>query len=151
VRKGLMTLIGNHGRHLKTGALEELTLTTNGNSACPVRGQLADAGVRRINVRWDTLKPRSLPHADPVAADIAKVISGIDAAQAAGMRREGERRGAVGRQRRRTADLIRWAHGPRAGVTLIEGPCRWARVEADRTDQYLSRQRSVRAGELLGR
>ena len=136
VRKGLMTLIGNLGRHLKSGALEELTLTTNGTQLAQFAGQLADAGVRRINVSLDTLKPalfRTLTR----GGDIAKVISGIDAAQAAGMRVKLNAVALKDDNAAELPDLIRWAHGRGLDVTLIE-TMPMGEVEADRTDQYLS-------------
>jgi len=54
VRKGLMTLVRRLSRHLASGALEELTLTTNGTRLAEFAGELAAAGVRRINVSLDT-------------------------------------------------------------------------------------------------
>jgi len=136
VRKGLMTLIGNLSRHLKSGALEELTLTTNGTQLARFAGQLADAGVRRINVSLDTLKPelfRTLTR----GGDIAKVIGGIDAAQAAGMRVKLNAVALKDDNAAELPDLIRWAHGRGLDVTLIE-TMPIGEVEADRTDQYLS-------------
>src|SRR5215203_6997128 len=48
VRKGIMTLVENLGRHLRSGALEELTLTTNGSQLAKYASELAAHGVRRI-------------------------------------------------------------------------------------------------------
>src|SRR5207237_9837873 len=56
VRKGVMDLIRSLGRHLASGALEELTLTTNGTRLAEFAGELAEAGVKRINVSLDSLK-----------------------------------------------------------------------------------------------
>jgi cyclic pyranopterin phosphate synthase len=136
VRKGLLTLIGNLGRHLKSGALEELTLTTNGTQLAQFASQLADAGVRRINVSLDTLKPdlfRTLTR----GGDLAKVISGIDAAQAAGLRVKLNAVALKDDNAAELPELIRWAHGRGLDVTLIE-TMPMGEVEADRTDQYLS-------------
>src|SRR5690349_4819636 len=80
VRKGMMDLVLSLGRHLNTGALDELTLTTNGTRLTEFAGHLADAGVRRINVSLDTLKPdlfRRLTR----GGDLAKVLAGVRAAQ----------------------------------------------------------------------
>src|SRR5437764_9956319 len=85
VRKGVMGLFENLGRHLKSGALDEITLTTNGTQLASFARPLADLGVKRINVSLDTLKPdlfRSLTR----GGDLAQVIGGIDAAQAAGLK-----------------------------------------------------------------
>src|SRR3712207_2800464 len=57
VRKGFMTLVENLSRHLKSGALQELTLTTNGTRLSDFAADLARFGVKRINVSLDTLKP----------------------------------------------------------------------------------------------
>jgi cyclic pyranopterin phosphate synthase len=136
VRKGLMGLIGNLGRHLTSGALDELTLTTNGTRLVDFAGQLADAGVRRINVSLDTLKP-DLFRALTRGGDLAKVVSGIDAAQAAGLRVKLNAVALKDDNAAELPDLIRWAHGRGLDVTLIE-TMPMGEIEVDRTDQYLS-------------
>jgi cyclic pyranopterin phosphate synthase len=57
VRKGFMDLVAGLSRHLRSGALDELTLTTNGTQLAKHAEDLARHGVRRINVSLDTLKP----------------------------------------------------------------------------------------------
>ena len=57
VRKNVMSLIRNLSRHLKSGALDELTLTTNGSQLGKYAAELADCGVKRVNVSVDTLDP----------------------------------------------------------------------------------------------
>src|SRR3984957_9191518 len=57
MRKGLMGLVRRLSRHIERGALDELTLTTNGTRLAEFAPELAAAGVRRINVSLDTLKP----------------------------------------------------------------------------------------------
>ena len=57
VRRGIMGFIEKLGRHLKTGALKELTLTTNGSQLSKYANSLADCGVKRINVSVDSLDP----------------------------------------------------------------------------------------------
>ena len=80
-----MTFFRAMTRHLESGALKELTLTTNGSQLERFADQLWDAGVRRINVSLDTLDEGKF-------ADITRwgrlpqVMKGIDAAQKAGMR-----------------------------------------------------------------
>src|SRR6202008_1819646 len=85
VRKGLMDLIRSLGRHLANGALEEINLPTNGTRLTEFAGQLADAGVKRINVSLDSLKPDLFKRLTR-GGDVAKVLAGIEAAQAAGLR-----------------------------------------------------------------
>ena len=85
VRRGIMTFFNAMTRHLDSGALKELTLTTNGSQLAKYADDLYAAGVRRVNVSLDTLD-------DQKFADITRwgrlpqVIKGIDAAQKAGLR-----------------------------------------------------------------
>ncbi|WP_370250916.1 GTP 3',8-cyclase MoaA, partial [Nioella sp.] len=85
VRKGIMTFFNAMTRHLESGALDELTLTTNGSQLARFADQLYAAGVRRVNVSLDTLDDKKF-------ADITRwgrlpqVLQGIDAAQRAGLR-----------------------------------------------------------------
>lgn len=136
VRKGVMDLFRGLGRHLRSGALAELTLTTNGTQLTRFAGQLADAGVERINVSLDTLKPdlfRKLTR----GGDVAKVIAGIEAAQAAGLKVKVNAVALKADNAAELPELIRWAHGRGLDMTLIE-TMPMGEVEADRTDQYLS-------------
>jgi cyclic pyranopterin phosphate synthase len=136
VRKGFMSLVESLSRHLKSGALDELTLTTNGTRLAEFAADLARHGVKRINVSIDTLRPdlfRTLTR----GGDLAKVIAGVEAAQAAGL---AVKINAVALARDNAAeipDLIQWAHGRGLGMTLIE-TMPLGEVEADRTDQFLS-------------
>jgi cyclic pyranopterin phosphate synthase len=136
VRKGVMGLIAGLGRHLKSGALDEITLTTNGTQLERFADQLADAGVKRVNVSLDTLKPdlfRTLTR----GGDLARVQAGMDAAQAAGLKVKINAVALKDDNAAELPDLIRWAHGLGRDVTLIE-TMPMGEVEADRTDQYLS-------------
>src|SRR5881396_1850391 len=84
VRRNVMSLVRSLSRHLSTGALDELTLTTNGSQLPRFAGELADCGVRRVNVSLDTLdaaKFRDITR----WGDLDKVLTGIDAAQKAGL------------------------------------------------------------------
>jgi cyclic pyranopterin phosphate synthase len=136
VRKGLMSLIEGLSRHLASGALDEITLTTNGTRLAEFAEPLARAGVRRINVSLDTLKP-DLFRALTRGGDLAKVLAGIEAAQAAGLRVKVNAVALKDDNAAELPDLIRWAHARGADMTLIE-TMPMGEVEADRTDQYLS-------------
>ena len=85
VRKNIMHLVRQLSRHLKSGALDELTLTTNGSQLARFAGELADAGVKRINVSLDTLDADKF-HTITRWGNLAKVMEGIDAALAAGLK-----------------------------------------------------------------
>src|SRR5215469_4603209 len=79
VRRGIMTLFASLSRHLSSGDLDELTLTTNGSQLAKYAAQLAGCGVKRINVSLDTLDPDKF-RAITRWGEIDKVLSGIDAA-----------------------------------------------------------------------
>ncbi|WP_333586273.1 GTP 3',8-cyclase MoaA [Phenylobacterium sp.] len=136
VRKGIMNLIGGLSRHLASGALDELTLTTNGTRLEAFAAPLAAAGVRRINVSMDTRRPdlfRKLTR----GGDLAAVMAGLKAARAEGMAVKINAVALASDNARELPELIAWAHGEGMDITLIE-TMPLGEIEADRTDQYLS-------------
>ena len=135
VRRNIMTLVESLSRHLSAGALDELTLTTNGSQLARYAAELAGHGVRRINVSLDTLDAAKFK-AITRWGDLAKVMAGIRAAQAAGLAHQDQRGGAQGRQRGRDSRDDRWAHGEGMDLTLIE-TMPLGDIDGDRTDQYL--------------
>lgn len=135
VRKGVMTLVKSLGRHLTSGALKELTLTTNGNLLETFADALADCGVRRINVSLDTLDPDRF-RAVTRWGDISKVLNGIRAAQRAGIRIKLNAVALKGVNEDEIPEMIRFAHGEGMDFTLIE-TMPMGDVEGDRTDHYL--------------
>src|SRR5581483_11316929 len=135
VRKNVMWLVRALSRHLDTGALDELTLTTNGSQLARYAFELADCGVRRINVSLDTLDPVKF-RAITRWGDLGKVMAGIDAAQAAGIRVKINAVALKGANETEFDDLIRWAHGRGMDLTLIE-TMPLGDIAGDRTDQYL--------------
>ena len=135
VRKGILTLIERLSRHLGAG-LDELTLTTNGTRLAAFAGDLARLGVRRVNVSMDTLDPERFRRLTR-GGDLAQVIAGVDAAQAAGLE---VKINAVALARDNAAEipaLIQWAHRRGCAMTLIE-TMPMGEIDEDRTDQYLS-------------
>ncbi|MBB4007868.1 cyclic pyranopterin phosphate synthase [Rhizobium taibaishanense] len=135
VRKNIMFLIDSLSRHLASGALEELTLTTNGSQLARHATDLANAGVRRINVSLDTLdaqKFRTITR----WGDLAQVMKGIDAAQAAGLKIKINAVALKGFNEDEIPDLMRFAHGRDMDLTLIE-TMPMGEIDEDRTDQYL--------------
>ncbi|MFZ0848739.1 MAG: GTP 3',8-cyclase MoaA, partial [Hyphomicrobiaceae bacterium] len=122
-------------RHLKSGMLDELTLTTNGSQLPKFAAELADAGVRRINVSLDTLDARRFK-AITRWGDLAQVMAGLDAATSAGL---GIKLNAValkGVNEDEIDDLVRFAHGRGFDLTLIE-TMPMGDIDGDRTEQYL--------------
>jgi cyclic pyranopterin phosphate synthase len=136
VRKGVMGLIEDLSRHLRSGALDEITLTTNGTQLAACAADLARLGVRRINVSLDTLKPELFRRLTR-GGDLAKVLAGIDAAQAAGLAVKINAVALKDDNAAELADLVAWAHGRGLDATLIE-TMPMGEIDADRTDQFLS-------------
>lgn len=135
VRRDVMTLFRALSRHLKTGDLKELTVTTNGSQLARYARELADCGVRRINVSVDTLDPDKFKTITRWG-DLSKVLHGIDAAQAAGLGIKINVVALRGVNYQEIPDLISWAHGRGMDMTLIE-TMPMGDVDADRTEQYL--------------
>ena len=85
VRRDIMTFFQSMSRHLESGALEELTLTTNGSQLARFAEPLYAAGVRRVNVSLDTLNEEKFARVTRWGR-LAQVLKGIDAALAAGLK-----------------------------------------------------------------
>ena len=119
VRRGIMTLVSALGRHLATGALEELTLTTNGSQLAKYAAELKACGVQRINVSLDTLDPDKF-RAITRWGDLSKVLGGIDAALTAGLRVKINAVALKGVNDDEIAGLVAWAHGRGMDLTVIE-------------------------------
>ena len=135
VRKNIMYLIRSLGRHLESGALEELTLTTNGSQLSRFADELHDSGVRRINVSLDTLDPDKFRQITRWG-DFSKVMAGIDAAQKAGIRVKLNAVALKGFNDREIPAMLRFAHGRGMDFTLIE-TMPMGEIDEDRTDQYM--------------
>ena len=135
VRKNIMHLVRQLSRHLKSGALDELTLTTNGSQLARFAGELADAGVKRINVSLDTLDADKF-HTITRWGNLAKVMEGIDAALAAGLKIKLNAVALKGFNDHEIPDLMRWAHVRGMDLTVIE-TMPMGEIDVDRTDQYL--------------
>ena len=135
VRRGIMTLINNLGRHLETGALDELTLTTNGSQLARYADDLVAAGVRRINVSVDTLDPDKFREATRWGR-LEQVMEGLAAAKKAGL---AVKINAVALKHLNAAefgDMIRWCGENGFDLTLIE-TMPLGEINEDRVDQYL--------------
>ncbi|MET0220284.1 MAG: GTP 3',8-cyclase MoaA [Tardiphaga sp.] len=135
VRRNVMGLVGSLSRHLASGALQELTLTTNGSLLSKYAAELADCGVRRINVSLDTLDKDKF-RAITRWGDLDKVLAGIDAAQAAGIAVKINAVALKGMNEDEIPSLIAWAHGRDMALTLIE-VMPMGDIGEGRIDQYV--------------
>jgi GTP 3',8-cyclase len=135
VRRDVMKLFHSLGRHLQTGALKELTLTTNGSQLARFADELVQCGVKRVNVSIDTLDAEKFRKITRWG-ELPKVIAGIDAAQAAGLKIKINVVALRGVNEQEIPELISWAHGRGMDITLIE-TMPMGDIDEDRTEQYL--------------
>jgi GTP 3',8-cyclase len=147
VRRDIMSLFRSLSRHLNAGTLDELTLTTNGSQLARHASELADCGVRRINISLDTLDPDKF-HRITRWGDLDKVMAGLDAAQAAGLKVKINTVALKGVNEDEIERLMEWAHGRGMGLTLIE-VMPLGEIEPSRLDQFLPL--SVVRARLTGR
>jgi len=135
VRKGIMTFFDAMSRHLDSGALDELTLTTNGSQLARFSDDLFAAGVRRVNVSLDTLDEAKF-------ADITRwgrlpqVLNGIDAAQKAGLRVKINAVALKGFNEDELFTLQDWCASRDMDLTFIEVMPMGDLGNEDRLDQY---------------
>ncbi|MFO1059430.1 MAG: GTP 3',8-cyclase MoaA [Dongiaceae bacterium] len=85
VRKNVMSLLRALSRHRQSGALDELTLTTNGSQLARYAAELKACGVERVNVSIDTLDPERFA-AITRWGRLDQVLGGVEAAAAAGLK-----------------------------------------------------------------
>ena len=135
VRRNIMRLFEGLARHLESGSLDELTLTTNGSRLGFFAPELAACGVRRINVSLDSREPETFK-AITRRGDLAQVLKGIDAAQNAGLDVKINMVALKGVNEAEIVPMIRWAHARNMDLTLIEVMPMGA-IEPERLDQYL--------------
>jgi len=135
VRKGIMTFFNSMTRHLDSGDLKELTLTTNGSQLERFADDLYAAGVRRVNISLDTLDEKKF-------ADITRwgrlpqVIKGIDAAQRAGLRVKINTVALKGFNEEELFTLVEWCKTRDIDLTFIEVMPMGDIGNEDRLDQY---------------
>ena len=135
VRRNIMTLFASLSRHLDSGALEEVTVTTNGSQLARYAKELYSHGVRRINVSLDTLDPGKVREVTRWG-DLSTVMKGIDAAQNAGLKIKINAVALKDVNEGEISSMIRWAHGRAMDMTFIE-VMPLGEIETQRADQYL--------------
>ncbi len=134
VRRNVMSLFEGLGSHLGKG-LEELTLTTNGSQLATYARSLADVGVKRVNVSLDTRDPEKFRQITRWG-DLNKVLGGIDAAAAAGLKIKINTVALKGINEFEINDLLEWAHTNGFDFTLIE-TMPMGEIDGNRVEQYL--------------
>ncbi len=135
VRRGIMTLIDELGAAVTSGELDELTLTTNATQLSRFADGLARAGVQRINVSLDSLRPDVFARVTR-NGDLAQVLDGLTAAQAAGLKIKLNVVALKHDNVDEIPDIVAWAHERAMDVTLIE-VMPLGDVSTDRLDQFM--------------
>ncbi len=136
VRKGIMTLIEGLGRHLESGDLEELTLTTNGTQLDRFAEPLVRAGVRRINVSLDTLVPEKFQTITRWGK-IEQVFKGLEAAKQAGLAVKINTVALKGVNDAEIPAMVQWCGEQGFDLTFIEVMPMGDLGEQERADQYM--------------
>jgi len=135
VRRNVMSLVRSLSRHLYSGTLHELTLTTNGTQLARFARELADCGVQRINVSLDTLDPVKFRNITRWG-DVDRVLEGIEAARAAGIAVKINTVALKNLNEEEIPSLLEWAHGKGMALTLIE-VMPMGEIGPGRVDQYV--------------
>ncbi|MGC2811299.1 MAG: GTP 3',8-cyclase MoaA [Bradyrhizobium sp.] len=135
VRRNVMSLVRSLSRHLDSGALNELTLTTNGSQLARFAAEMRDCGVRRVNVSLDTLDPAKF-RAITRWGDLDKVLAGIEAARAAGLAVKINAVALKNMNEDEIPTLMQWAHRNGMALTLIE-VMPMGDIGEGRIDQYV--------------
>jgi cyclic pyranopterin phosphate synthase len=136
VRRDIMTLFKSLGRHLKSGALDELTVTTNGSQLARHAEALREAGVKRVNVSLDTLDPGKFA-AITRWGKLEKVLAGIEAAKQAGLAVKINTVALKGVNEEECDRLIAWCGAEGFDLTFIEVMPMGEIGGEVRLDQYL--------------
>ena len=135
VRRDIMSLFRSLSRHIEAGALDELTLTTNGTLLDKFAPELAACGVRRINVSLDSLDPDRFRRITR-RGDLGQVMRGLDAAQAAGIKVKINAVALKGVNEDEIEPMVAWAHGRGMDLTFIE-VMPMGDIEPERIEQFM--------------
>jgi cyclic pyranopterin phosphate synthase len=135
VRKGIMGFFDAMGRHLDSGALDELTLTTNGSQLHRFADDLFKAGVRRVNISLDTLNEDKFAEITRWGR-LPQVLRGIEAAQNAGLRVKINAVALKGFNDDEVFALADWCAQKDMDLTFIEVMPMGDMGEENRLDQY---------------
>ncbi len=135
VRRGILTLIESLARHLESGKLDELTITTNGSQLAKYADDLYHLGVRRINVSLDTINDVKFSEITRWGK-LDKVLAGLKAAKKSGLKIKINAVAVKDFNEDEIPHLIKWAHGEGFEMTVIE-TMPLGEIEGDRADQYL--------------
>ena len=139
VRKGILTFFQAMSRHLQSGALQELTLTTNGSQLARYAADLAACGIKRINVSLDTLDDAKFARITRWGR-LPQVLDGIRAATAAGLKVKINAVALKDFNEDELFSLLEWCAAQGHDLTFIEVMPMGEDMSPLRLDQYWSLQ-----------
>jgi cyclic pyranopterin phosphate synthase len=137
VRRNIMSFFQNMSRHLESGALKELTLTTNGSQLERFADDLYAAGVRRVNISLDTLNEEKFARVTRWGR-LPQVLRGIDAAQRAGLRVKLNAVALKGFNEEELFSMTKWCADRDMDLTWIEVMPMGEDISEERIGQYWS-------------
>ncbi|MAZ35816.1 MAG: GTP 3',8-cyclase MoaA [Thalassospira sp.] len=135
VRRGIMDLIRDLSRHLKSSALDELTMTTNGSQLATYADDLARLGVKRLNISLDSLDHQKFAEITR-RGRLEQVLSGLEAAKQAGIKIKINTVALRNFNEDEISSLVAWCGKEGFDLCLIE-TMPLGDIDGDRTDQYL--------------
>lgn len=135
VRKNIMWLVQALGEQVKSGLMDEVTLTTNGTQLPKMAADLYAAGVRRINVSLDTLNAEQFKIISR-RDRLETVLEGIEAAKAAGLKVKINTVAMRHFNEHEIPELVKWAARENTDITLIE-TMPLGDIEGSRENSYL--------------
>ena len=137
VRRDIMSFLTAIARHLETGKLRELTLTTNGSQLGKYAAKLSEIGVKRVNVSLDTLDSEKFKNITR-RGNLNQVLESIDEASSAGLKIKINTVAMKGFNDNETHDLVRWCGERGFDLSFIEVMPMGESLLKDRRDQYWS-------------
>jgi len=136
VRRDIMHLFRSLSRHLRSGELQELTVTTNGSQLARHAEELAACGVKRVNVSIDTLDATKFAEITRWGK-LDKVLDGVAAAKAAGLKVKINAVALRGVNDEELSEMVGWCGRNGHDMTIIEVMPMGDIGGEDRLDQYL--------------
>ncbi len=135
VRRGVLDLVTMLGRHLESGDLDEITMTSNATRLAEFAEPLVTAGVKRVNVSLDTRDPETFRYITRWG-ELDKTLQGIAAAKSAGLKVKINMVGLRGLNDDQIVPMMQWCSDEGHDLTLIE-TMPLGQIDDDRHDRYL--------------
>ena len=137
VRRNILSFFQAISRHLISGKLSELTLTTNGSQLTKFAQPLVDLGMQRVNISLDTLDSEKFKRITRWGR-LDQVLKGIKAAKSAGLRIKINTVALKKTNEEELHKFVQWCGDEGFDLTFIEVMPMGDFGPEDRLDQYWS-------------